>query len=126
MAVLRRDAQHIAYTMQRGVMLYYHRSAIGKAGGFDSVYGRGMYEHGELELRIYNAVLMTWAFADVLGSDKLIYSLHEHEVIERPVPRLDREQQVRRNAGIFIHRRDTWYTGWADFRPRKIWCWPRC
>ncbi|WP_234262271.1 glycosyltransferase family 2 protein [Klebsiella aerogenes] len=119
MAVLHRDVQHIAYTGQRGVMLYYHRSAIEKVGGFDSVYGRGMYEHGDLALRIHNAGLTTWAFADVVGSDKLIYSLDEHEAVERSVPRLDREQQVRRNAGIFNHRRDTGYTGWADYRPRK-------
>ncbi|HIF5740232.1 TPA: glycosyltransferase family 2 protein, partial [Enterobacter kobei] len=39
MAVLYRDDKHIAYTGQRGVMLYYHRSAIEKVGGFDPVYG---------------------------------------------------------------------------------------
>lgn len=33
-AVLYRDDQHVAYTGQRGVMLYYHRSAIEKVGGF--------------------------------------------------------------------------------------------
>ncbi|MEG5657437.1 glycosyltransferase family 2 protein, partial [Enterobacter hormaechei] len=36
---LYRDDQHVAYTGQRGVMLYYHRSAIEKVGGFDPVYG---------------------------------------------------------------------------------------
>lgn len=35
MTVLYRDDKHIAYTGQRGVMLYYHRSAIDKVGGFD-------------------------------------------------------------------------------------------
>lgn len=51
MTVLYRDDKHIAYTGQRGVMLYYHRSAIEKVGGFDPVYGRGMYEHPDLALR---------------------------------------------------------------------------
>lgn len=37
MTVLYRDDKHIAYTGQRGVMLYYHRSAIDKVGGFDPV-----------------------------------------------------------------------------------------
>lgn len=119
LAVLHRDERHIAYTGQRGVMLYYHRSAIEKVGGFDPIYGRGMYEHGDLALRIHNAGLTTWAFADVVGSEKLIYSLDEHEAVERSVPQLDRVQLVKRNCGIFNGRRDTGYTGFADYRPRK-------
>ena len=79
MTVLYRDDKHVAYTGQRGVMLYYHRSAIGMIGGFDPVYGRGMYEHPDLALRIHNAGLTTWAFADVVGSEKLIHSMDEHE-----------------------------------------------
>lgn len=92
-AVLYRDDQHIAYTGQRGVMLYYHRSAIERVGGFDPIYGRGMYEHSDLALRIHNAGLTSWAFADVVGSEKLIHSLDEHELVERSVPRPDREEQ---------------------------------
>ncbi len=97
-AVLYRDDQHIAYTGQRGVMLYYHRSAIERVGGFDPIYGRGMYEHSDLALRIHNAGLTSWAFADVVGSEKLIHSLDEHELVERSVPRPDREEQVKRNV----------------------------
>ena len=72
-AVLYRDDKHIAYTGQRGVMLYYHRSAIEKVGGFDPVYGRGMYEHSDLALRIHNAGMTSWAYADVTGSEKVIW-----------------------------------------------------
>jgi hypothetical protein len=79
MAVLYQDSKHIAYTGQRGVMLYYHRSAIEKVGGFDPVYGRGMYEHPDLALRIHNAGLSTWPFADVTGSEQLIHSMDEYE-----------------------------------------------
>lgn len=57
LAVLYRDERHVAYTGQRGVMLYYHRSAIEKVGGFDSVYGRGMYEHSDLALRIHSCMI---------------------------------------------------------------------
>ena len=56
-AVLYRDDKHVAYTGQRGVMLYYHRSVIERVGGFDPIYGRGMYEHSDLALRIHNAGL---------------------------------------------------------------------
>ena len=115
MAVQYRDDKHIAYTGQRGVMLYYHRSAIEKVGGFDPVYGRGMYEHPDLALRIYNAGLSTWAFADVVGSEKLIHSLDEHEEGTRSIPRPDREALVKRNVGIFNARRDSGYTGFASY-----------
>jgi len=115
MAVLHQDDKHIAYTGQRGVMLYYHRSAIEKVGGFDPVYGRGMYEHPDLALRIYNAGLSTWAFADVVGSEKLIHSMDEHEEGTRSIPRPDREALVKRNVGIFNVRRDSGYTGFAPY-----------
>jgi hypothetical protein len=115
-SVLYRDEQHVAYTGQRGVMLYYHRSAIERVGGFDPVYGRGMYEHSDLATRIHNAGLTTWAFADVAGSEQLIYSLDEHEAVERSVPRPDRDELVNRNVTIHNSRRDSGYTGYAEFR----------
>lgn len=119
MTVLYRDDKHIAYTGQRGVMLYYHRSAIDKVGGFDPVYGRGMYEHPDLALRIHNAGLSTWAFADVVGSEKLIHSMDEYEEGNRSIPRPDREALVKRNVCIFNHRRDTGYIGYAPYRPQQ-------
>lgn len=119
MTVLYSDDRHIAYTGQRGVMLYYHRSAIEKVGGFDPVYGRGMYEHPDLALRIHNAGLTTWANADVVGSETLIYSLDEHEAVERSVARPDREALVRNNVSVFNARRDSGYSGYAPFRRQR-------
>lgn len=116
MTVLYRDDKHVAYTGQRGVMLYYHRSAIEKVGGFDPVYGRGMYEHPDLALRIYNAGLSTWAFADVIGSEKLIHSMDEYEEGNRSIPRPDREALVKRNVTIYNERRDSGYAGYAPYR----------
>lgn len=116
MTVLYRDDKHIAYTGQRGVMLYYHRSAIDKVGGFDPVYGRGMYEHPDLALRIYNAGLSTWAFADVAGSEKLIHSMDEYEEVTRSIPRPERESLAKSNAVIYSARRDIGYTGFAPYR----------
>ncbi|MGK3115355.1 glycosyltransferase family 2 protein [Candidatus Pantoea formicae] len=118
-AVLYRDNKHVAYTGQRGVMLYYHRSAIEKVGGFDPIYQRGMYEHSDLAMRIHNAGLTSWAFADVVGSSELIYSLDEHQAVDRSVPKPDREAQVKRNVTIHNKRRDEGYTGYADFRQQR-------
>lgn len=119
LSVLYRDDQHVAYTGQRGVMLYYHRSAIEKVGGFDPIYGRGMYEHSDLALRIHNAGLTTWAYADVVGSEKLIHSLDEHEAVERSVPRPDRQALVERNVKIHNERRDTGFTGYVEYRQQR-------
>ncbi|MGC0845370.1 glycosyltransferase family 2 protein [Pantoea agglomerans] len=118
-AVLYRDGRHVAYTGQRGVMLYYHRSAIEKVGGFDPIYQRGMYEHSDLALRIHNAGLTSWAFADVVGSGKLIYSLDEHQAVERSVPKPDRDAQVKRNVTIHNERRNSGYTGYAEYRQQR-------
>ncbi|MBJ9162312.1 glycosyltransferase family 2 protein [Citrobacter farmeri] len=119
LAVLYRDDEHVAYTGQRGVMLYYHRSAIEKVGGFDWIYGRGMYEHSDLALRIHNAGLTTWAYADVTGSDKLIHSLDEHEAVDRSVPTADRKALVERNVKIHNERRDTGFTGYVEYRQQR-------
>lgn len=118
-AVLYRDERHVAYTGQRGVMLYYHRNVIEKVGGFDPIYQRGMYEHSDLALRIHNAGLASWAFADVVGSEKFIYSLDEHQAVERSVPKSDREAQVKRNVTIHNERRNNGYTGYAEYRQQR-------
>jgi len=118
LAVLHADDEHVAYTGQRGVMLYYHRSAIEQVGGFDPVYGRGMYEHSDLALRIHNAGLTTWAYADVVGSASLIHSLDEHEAVERSVPKPDRLALVERNVKVHNDRRDTGFTGYVEYRQR--------
>lgn len=119
LAVLYSDDDHVAYTGQRGVMLYYHRSAIERVGGFDPVYGRGMYEHSDLALRIHNAGLTTWAYADVAGSASLIHSLDEHEAVERSVSKPDRLALVERNVKIHNDRRDKGYTGYVEYRPQR-------
>lgn len=115
------DGKHFALSGQRGVMLYYHKSAIDKVGGFDPIYQRGMYEHVDLALRIHNAGLTTFPFGDVVGSNKLIYSLDEHEEVTRSVPPADRQQQVERNVKIYSARRRARYSGFAPYRkPRRV------
>lgn len=119
MTVLYRDDKHIAYSGQRGVMLYYHRRAVDKVGGFDPVYGRGMHEHPDLALRIHNAGLTSWAFADVAGSEKLIHSMDEYEEGARTIPRPEREALDTKNAVIYGYRRDSGYTGYAEYRTQR-------
>lgn len=117
--MLHADDEHVAYTGQRGVMLYYHRSAIEQVGGFDPVYGRGMYEHSDLALRIHNAGLTTWAYADVVSSASLIHSLDEHEAVERSVPKPDRLALVERNVKVHNDRRDAGFTGYVEYRQQR-------
>ena len=100
------DDKHVAFTGQRGVMLYYTRQAIETVGGFDPIYGRGMYEHIDLAMRIHEAGLTTFKYMDVQGSSELIYSLDEHLEVQRSVSQADREAQVQKNANIFNTRRD--------------------
>lgn len=116
------DDRHIAYTGQRGVMLWYRRDAIEQVGGFDPIYGRGMYEHSDLASRIHAAGLTSLRYMDVTGSDKLIYSLDEHEAVERSVPRADRQALVKRNAEIHNRRMDTGdYPAFVPYRgPRNV------
>jgi hypothetical protein len=73
------------------------------------------HHYPALALRIHNAELSTWAFADVVGSEKLIHSMDEHEEGTRSFPRPDRKALVKRNVGIFSARRDRGYTGLASY-----------
>ena len=119
LTVVHEDSEHVAYSGQRGVMLYYDRRAIEAVGGFDPVYGRGMYEHSDLANRIYARGLTTWRYADVAGSSDLIHSLDEHEAVERSVAATERRRQEKANAAIHNERRDAMYDAFVPFRERR-------
>lgn len=119
-AIQYQDDRHIAYTGQRGVMLWYRRDAIEQVGGFDPIYGRGMYEHSDLANRIHAAGLTSFRYMDVTGSGKLIYSLDEHEEVARSVPKADRDALVPRNAEIHNTRMDRGeYPAYVPYRPAR-------
>lgn len=122
MAVVYSDGSHVAYTGQRGVMLWFRRDAIEAVGGFDAeAYGRGMYEHSDLAMRIHSRGLTTLPFMDVVGSSELIYSLDEHGEVNRSVPTAERQQLVAANVKVHNERREEWYDGWAPYRtPRRV------
>lgn len=117
--VLYDDGEHRAFTGPRGVMLYVHRSVIGVVGGMDTVYGRWGYEHGDWSNRIHHAGLTSWRFADVFGSDKLIYSLDEHEQVKRSVNNSDRQGLAKKNAAIHNDRVSGWYSAYCPYRSQR-------
>ena len=118
---LHEDFQHVAYSGARGVMLYFDRSVIEQVGGFDWIFQRGMYEHGDLSNRIYNRGLTTWRFADIVDSSDFIHSMDEHEEVTRSVSQEDREQQVIRNSRIYHERMKNDYDGYAPrTKPRNV------
>jgi hypothetical protein len=111
-----RDETHVAYSDQRGCLLYYHRSALDAVGGFDPIYGRGMYEHGDLADRIHSAGLTTWRYADVVGSEKLWHSMDEHEEVDRSIPKEDRRDLVSANRDRHHKRRAERFAGYVEYR----------
>ena len=109
------DGEHVAYTGQRGLLLYYSRTAIERVGGMDPVYGRGYYEHVDLAHRIHEAGLTSFCYMDVAGSCELIHSMDEHGEVARSTPSADHARQVAANADTFNTRRDT--RSFPDFVP---------
>ena len=101
------DGEHVAYTGQRGLFLYYAREVINTIGGFDPVYGRGYYEHVDLALRAHEAGFTTFKYMDLHGSNKYVYSLDEHKEVKRATPSDAHAEQVEANAGTFNARRDS-------------------
>lgn len=105
---------HVAYTSPRGVMLYAHRSVLDAVGGMDPGFGLWGYEHGDWSNRIYSAGLTTWRFADVDQGAELIYSLDEHEAVDRSVEGFRRAEQVRLNKPRYDAQYNT--TTFHNFR----------
>lgn len=116
MKELYRDKHHVAYTGQRGCLLYYHKSCLERVGGFDPIYGRAQYEHGDLANRIHAAGLTTWRYADVVDSHKLWHSMDEFVQVTRSVPNDEQRDLVRRNVRIHNTRRSMGYQAFVPYR----------
>lgn len=77
--ILYQDDEFYSFSHPRGQMLYIDaKRVLPVVGGFDPIYGKGMVEHVDWSWRIHNAGLSTWKNQDVVGSDKLFYSIDEH------------------------------------------------
>lgn len=116
---LHEDSRHVAYSGQRGCLLYYDRDCIRAAGGFDTGFERHGYEHPDLANRIYNLGLTTWRFADVKGSEKLIYSMDEHSQITRSVPTSERRAVHPANEQRYLDQYDS--TEYREYREQTDW-----
>ncbi|WP_417444626.1 glycosyltransferase family 2 protein [Joostella sp.] len=108
------DSKLKAYSHSRGCMLYFDREVLKKVGGMNPLFGKWGWEHPELSDRIYNNGLTTFKYADVVGSDKLIYSLDEHQKVKSTVFGTDRKEQIKKNDALYRSLKDS-----KDFVPYK-------
>jgi len=65
----------IEYANPCGCLLYVHKSALDKVGGFDPRFLIYSHEHAEWSNRIHNAGMTTYKFQDVPNSLELFYSM---------------------------------------------------
>lgn len=121
---LYRDDQHVALSGPRGPMLYVERRVLDIVGGMDPAFGKFGYEHGDWSNRIHHAGLTTWRYADVIASDKLIYSMDEH-VDEIPgghvrsVPVAERRVSVERNKVLHDQRVAERSAAYVEYRETR-------
>lgn len=108
------DGEIEAFTGPRGYCLYFHRSVIEAVGGFDPVFGMGLFEHGDLSNRIFNKGLTTWRYASPTNSTDFVESGDRLRKVQRtPLP--DRQALVDRNRAIHDER----YLTCTDFVPYR-------
>jgi hypothetical protein len=113
-----RDSHLKAYTHPRGCMLYFERRVLDRVGGYDTRYGRWGYEHVDLSNRIYNAGLTSFRFADVVGSEHLIFSCDERTVVGSSVPAIERYHLVR---DLKTRSQASYKSSeYREFRPRPV------
>jgi hypothetical protein len=109
------DSRHVAWAHARGMMLYVHRSVLDVVGGLDPGFGLWGWEHADWSNRIHAAGLTAWRYADVVGGEDLIYSLDEHEGIERSVPKAVRDEHFVVNAERLAGQKDRpLYREWRE------------
>lgn len=104
---LYQDGNIRAFSHCRGVMCYFHRSCLEKVGGMDPIFGKWGWEHPDLSNRIFNAGLTTFRFADVPGSEQLLYSADEHQAVATTVKGSERAAQIAKNQSIYDSRKDS-------------------
>ena len=120
---LYRDSRHVAYTGPRGMMLYVERRVLDVVGGMDPGFGLWGWEHGDWSNRIHAAGLTTWRFADVVGSDRLVYSLDEHQEVRRSVPRQVRDAHAPPNVERYHQQRhEPLYREWREQQDVALTC----
>ena len=108
--ILYKDSKIVAYSHARGCMCYYKRVCLEKVGGWIPYSENGGYEHPQLSNRIYNAGLTSFRYMDVPNSDKLIYSLDEHNGnTSSTVIGAERQKWIARNLKIYEDTKNQFY-----------------
>lgn len=108
------NEKSVAWSHQRGCMLYYKKECLEKIGGMDWRYGKWGYEHPNLADRIFNAGLTTFRYMDVINSSELIYSADEYQAIESTCQVGLRQRQIARNARMYHEGRNL--SNYVDYR----------
>ena len=96
-AVIYQDDHIVAHHHARGCMLYVDSTALATVGGMDTRYGKAMNEHLDWSNRIHNAGLTTFKHMDVVGSEQLIYSMDQHQLVASSIARADRTTNLQKN-----------------------------
>lgn len=116
MKELHRDDDHVAFSGQRGCMLYYSGEVFHSVGGFDPIYGRALYEHSDLANRLHAVGLTTWRYADVADSHKYWYSHDENCTVGRTIGPKELSSLLDRNVNIHSTRLATGYSAYVPYR----------
>lgn len=88
------------HLLGNGIAMMYSKHCIDTVGGFDTRY-KNKLEHVCLSRRIHNAGLTPYQFVDVIGSDKLIYSMDEHKEIERSLSKKEMNERIKDGYDYF-------------------------
>ena len=76
---------HNVYYSPCGCMIYINKAVIDKVGGFNEQFEKYGHEHVEYSQRVNNVGLTTYAFMDIIGSEKVFYSHDYHSEIKSSV-----------------------------------------
>jgi len=97
-----RIENNISYhRISNGFAMMYTRHCIDTIGGFDVKF-HNKYEHTSMSQRIYNAGLIPHPFIDVVDSDKLIYSMDEHNAIQRSFTEEEMQENLKSGYDYFM------------------------
>lgn len=93
------------YDHVRGCLLYYRREVIEQVGGFDPIFGAGMYEHTDLSDRIHAFGFTQHPYNAPLNGSEYIYCLDQDQAIESTFDRALRNKMIRLNRPLKVRRR---------------------
>lgn len=109
------------YDHVRGCLLYYYRGVIESVGGFDPIFGAGMYEHTDLSDRIHAFGITKHPYNAPLNGGEYIYCLDQDQAIASTFDQTLRNKMIRLNRPLKVRRRGKrifvdWRTGESEIR----------